>query len=269
MRPAWQPAGICPDCPRDWEEHKVNDDAGGRRRLRRMWWPRAVLLAIMAGAALLTAAACSGGSTTPQVASLGNSSNDGGGSSAGSGNGGSSAATGSGNATQLVDEWATCMHSHGDPNQVDPAINSDGDIEITMTNVSAELSSEAHDSAGPCGHYLTAASAALRAGRPAPKAPSLAEQLKYAECMRAHGVTKYPDPNGSSETYVGNLDPTGPVFVNADKVCSKATGEISSSDPAPAGIVQVQSTNGAPPGRVPPSGAVRVPAGSGGSGANG
>jgi hypothetical protein len=233
-----------------------------------MWWPRAGLLAIVAGAALLMAA-CSGGSSTPQVASLGNSS-AGGGNPAGSANGsGSSAATGSGNATQLVDDWATCMHSHGDPSQADPAINSAGDIEITMTNVSPELSAEAHDSAGPCGHYLTAAAAALRGGGPAPKAPSLAEQLKYAECMRAHGVTKYPDPNGSSETYIGNLDPGGPVFVSADKVCSKETGEISSSDPAPAGIVQVRSINGAPPGGVPPSGAARVPAGSGGSGGNG
>jgi len=262
---------IGPDCPRDWEAHEVNDDSGGRRRPRRMWWPRAVLLAIVAGAALLTAAACSGGSTTPQVASLGNSSNDGGGNPAGSGNGSASpAATGSGNATQLVDEWATCMHGHGDPSQADPAINSDGDIEISMTNVSPELSSEAHDSDGPCGHYLSAASAALRDGRPAPKAPSLAQQLKYAECMRAHGVTKYPDPNGSSDTYVGNLDPTGPVFMNADKVCSSQTGEISSSDQPPAGIVQVQSRNGAPPGGgAAPSGAVRVPAGSGGSGGNG
>jgi hypothetical protein len=251
----------------------VNDDAGGRRRVWRMWWQRAGLLAIVAGAALLTAA-CSGGSSTPQVASLGNSSSAGGGNPAGSGNGsGSSANTGSGNATQLVDAWATCMHSHGDPNQVDPSIDSDGDIEITMTNVTAEMSAEAHDSTGPCGHYLTAASAALRNGRPAPKAPSLAQQLRYAECMRAHGVTKFPDPNGSGETYVGNLDPTGPVFVNADTVCSKETGEISSSDPAPAGIVQVQSANGAPPGggtggaHPVPSGG--VPVGSGGSGANG
>jgi hypothetical protein len=224
----------------------VNDDAGGSQRLRRMWWPRAGLLAILACAALLTAAACSGGSTTPQVASLGNSSNDGGGSSAGSGSGGgNSTVTGSGNATQLVDEWATCMHSHGDPNQVDPSIDSDGDIEITMTNVTAETSSQAHDSSGPCGHYLTAASNALRGGRPAPKAPSLASQLKYAECMRAHGVPKYPDPNGSTEgPYIGNLDPTSPVFVNADNLCSKETGEISSSDAEPAGVVQVESCNG-------------------------
>jgi hypothetical protein len=268
MRPGWQPAGICPDCLHDWEEHKVNDEAGGRRLVRRMWWPRAGLLAIVAGAALLTAA-CGGGSTAPQVASLGNST-DGGANSAGGGNGGgSSAAAGSGNATQLVDEWATCMHSHGDPNQVDPSIDSDGDIEITMTNVSEELSAEAHDSSGPCGHFLVTASAALRGGRPAPKAPSLAQQLKYAECMRAHGVPKYPDPNGSSETYIGNLDPTGPVFVNADTVCSKETGEISSSGPTPAGVVQVRSINGAPPGGVPPSGAVRVPTGNGGSGADG
>jgi hypothetical protein len=260
----------------------VNGEAGGRRRVRRMWWPRAGLLAIVAGATLLTAA-CSGGSSTPQVASLGSSSN-GGGNSAGSGNGGgSSADTGSGNATQLVDEWATCMRSDGDPNQVDPTIDSDGDIEITMTNVTVEMSAEAHNSTGPCGHYLTAASNALRGGRPAPKAPSLANQLKYAECMRAHGVPKYPDPNGGTEgPYIGNLDPTGPVFVNADKLCSKETGEISASDPPPAGVVQVQSCNGPQAfcgtGGVPPSGGTNrarpapsggVPVNNGGSGANG
>jgi hypothetical protein len=30
--------------------------------------------------------------------------------------------------------------------------------------------------------------------------------------MRAHGVPKFPDPNGSGETYVGKLDPNGVVF---------------------------------------------------------
>ena len=31
-----------------------------------------------------------------------------------------------GNATQLVDEWAACMRSHGDPNQADPIIDATG-----------------------------------------------------------------------------------------------------------------------------------------------
>jgi hypothetical protein len=237
----------------------MNDDAGGRRRPRRMRWPRTGLLAIVAGAALLTAACSGGSSSTPQVASLGTSSSTGGGSSAG--------AVPNGNATRLLDEWASCARTHGDPHQTDPTINADKDIEITMpVQVSQALSSQAHDSSGPCGSYLTAAQDAL--GYTPPVQSSDAQQLKYAECMRAHGVPKYPDPvYGSAETNLRGIgmSPTSPIFLKADDLCSKENGMHAADAPALPGIVQVQSAglpgNGAPPNRgVLPSN---------GSGANG
>ena len=216
-------------------------------------------LAVLAAAAI-GLAACSAGSSTPQVASLGNGS----GSPAGSGTGGgSSAAAGSGNATQLLDEWASCIRGHGDPSQADPAIDSNKDIDITMNNVSQTLANEVHAGTGPCSSYLTAASAALRGGEPAPQAPSLAVQLKYAECMRANGVPAYPDPNGSLDQNLGNVDTNSPTFQNADKVCSKKTGEpyYGPGTEAP-GVIRVTNCD-APPGRQCPSG------GPGASGGNG
>jgi hypothetical protein len=222
-------------------------------------------LAVLAAAAAIGLAACSGGSSTPQVASLGNST----GTSANSGGGGSSAATGSGNATQLLDEWTSCIRGHGDPNQADPAVDSNSDIDITMDNVSSTLASEVHGGTGPCSNYLTAASASLRGGQPAPQAPSLAVQLKYAECMRANGVPKFPDPNGSQDQYIGNLDPNSPTFENADKVCSKKTGETyyPPGKEAP-GVIIVTDCN-APPGKQCPAGGPGANSGSGGSGADG
>jgi hypothetical protein len=222
-------------------------------------------LAVLAAAAAIGLAACSGGSSTPQVASLGNST----GTSANSGGGGSSAATGSGNATQLLDEWTSCIRGHGDPNQADPAVDSNSDIDITMDNVSSTLASEVHGGTGPCSNYLTAASAALRGGQPAPQAPSLAVQLKYAECMRANGVPKFPDPNGSQDQYIGNLDPNSPTFENAEKVCSKKVGETyyPPGKEAP-GVIIVTDCN-APPGKQCPAGGPGANSGSGGSGADG
>ncbi len=222
-------------------------------------------LAVLAAAAAIGLAACSGGSSTPQVASLGNST----GTSANSGGGGSSAATGSGNATQLLDEWTSCIRGHGDPNQADPTVDSNSDIDITMDNVSSTLASEVHGGTGPCSNYLTAASAALRGGQPAPQAPSLAVQLKYAECMRANGVPKFPDPNGSQDQYIGNLDPNSPTFENADNVCSKKTGETyyPPGKEAP-GVIIVTGCN-APPGKQCPAGGPGANSGSGGSGADG
>ncbi len=222
-------------------------------------------LAVLAAAAAIGLAACSGGSSTPQVASLGNST----GTSANSGGGGSSAATGSGNATQLLDEWTSCIRGHGDPNQADPTVDSNSDIDITMDNVSSTLASEVHGGTGPCSNYLTAASAALRGGQPAPQAPSLAVQLTYAECMRANGVPKFPDPNGSQDQYIGNLDPNSPTFENADNVCSKKTGETyyPPGKEAP-GVIVVTSCN-PPPGKQCPAGGPGANSGSGGSGADG
>ena len=222
-------------------------------------------LAGLAAAAAIGLAACSGGSSVPQVASLGSST----GTAANSGGGGSSAGTGSGNATQLLDEWTSCIRGHGDPDQADPTVDSNSDIDITMDNVSQTLSNEVHAGTGPCSSYLTAASAALRGGQPAPQAPSLAVQLKYAECMRANGVPKFPDPNGSQDQYIGNLDPNSPTFENADKLCSKKTGETyyPPGKEAP-GVIIVTNCN-PPPGKQCPAGGPGANGGSGGSGADG
>ena len=92
--------------------------------------------------------------------------------------------------------------------------------------------------------------------------------------MRAHGVPKFPDPK-SGETYVGNLDPNGAVFQNADKMCSKKTGTLSGSQPEPPGSTMVGSA-AVPSGGVRPSGkpagavpSRAVPVDDSGSGANG
>jgi hypothetical protein len=216
-------------------------------------------LAALAAAAVLGLAACSHPPSSPHVASLptGSAHSSGDPASSGTGGGNSAGAGSKGNATELVDKWAACMRSHGDPNQSDPVINSDNDIEISMTNVSAVMSSQAHDSSGPCGHYLAAASSALRDGQPMPKPPSEAKLLAYAQCMQANGIPKYPDPvsdssEGPSLNNIG-MSMSSPVFVKANNLCSKRTGVPSGNGPGPAGVVQVTSCN-APSGTQCPAG---------------
>jgi hypothetical protein len=188
---------------------------------------RSVGLAVLVALAAIGLAACGGGSSTPHVASLGTSSSGSSDVGSGSSDGGgtSTNAPPDGTATQLLDQWAACMRKHGDPNQTDPTIDTDKVIHISMTDVSQALSSEAHGSTGPCGQYELAAENALRGGQPAAQAPSLAAQLKYAECMRANGEPSYPDPNGDPEQKLpSSVDVNSPVFQNANKLCVKKTG---------------------------------------------
>jgi hypothetical protein len=256
----------------------MNDDTGGRRRLRRRWSLRTGLLAIGAGAALLTAA-CSGGSaSSPSVASLGSSSGTGSGSPASSGDGsGDPTTTGlTGNPAQLLDEWVACMRSHGDPSQADPTIDANKVIHIVMLpSVPGGVSgSNGQSSSGPgmyCQSYLNAASTALRGGQPPQKAPSQAELVKYAACMRANGVPDFPDPGAQglvlpqNGTPGSDLNPDNPVFQNASKVCEKKTGvyPAGGGGPLPPGSILSGPPGGGSAPLVPVSG------GNGGPGANG
>jgi hypothetical protein len=211
-------------------------------------------LAVLVAAAAIGLAACSGGSSTPHVASLGSSSGSDGGSTGGSGS--STTAPSGGNATRLLDEWAACMRKHGDPSQTDPTIDAHGVINISMQNVPKALADEVHGSTGPCSQYELAAESALRGGKAAPQGPSLAAQLKYAECMRANGVPGYPDPNGSTEQkFPSSVDPNSAVFQNANKLCGKRIGASAAwiNGTGIPGEVSVTSCN-APPGRQCPSG---------------
>jgi hypothetical protein len=218
----------------------VKDDTGGRWGFRPTRSPRTGLLAIAVGATLLTAAACSSNSSASQVASLGQNSASPTGSSGGSSSspsGGSSSsptASTTGDPTQLLGEWASCMRSHGDPSQADPTVDANKIIHITMLpSIPGGLyGSNGQASSGPgsyCGTYLTDASNALRGGQPAPKAPSQAELVKYADCMRGNGISDFPDPSGAGGFTLnaasgGDLSPNSPALQQAAKTCSSKTG---------------------------------------------
>jgi hypothetical protein len=58
---------------------------------------------------------------------------------------------------------------------------------------------------------------------------------KYAQCIRVHGVPKFPDPTGSHGLAIPNdIDPQSPAFKSAEHACAKlaqsGNGQRSSSD---------------------------------------
>ena len=207
-------------------------------------------------------AACGGGSS-PHVASLGNS---------GTTTPGSTTTLPKGNPTQLLDEWANCMRAQGMTGLADPTIDANGVIHINMpastaASASGKVAFGGGSQSGPCGAYLTAASTALRGGRPLQK-PDPAKLEKYAECMRANGVPDFPDPSGgglSIQVRPGSdLNPNSPVFQNASKLCAKKTGVPGLGGATPQrGAIQVSGGNGPPGGPGSGSGGVGVATGGG------
>jgi hypothetical protein len=195
-------------------------------RDRREWLARLIdglglcrLPASLVAAAAIGLAACSGGSSTPQVASLGNSSGDGGGSPAATG---SSAAT-QGNPTQLLNEWAACMRSHGDPGQPDPTIDANKVIHVIFGPDAPKDPARLGRSSG-CDQYMNAASKELGPGL-SQEQPDQATLDKFSACVRAHGIADFPDLTAGSGIQLnangGDLSPNNPALENAMKVCAR------------------------------------------------
>ncbi len=187
---------------------------------------RRPVLAVAVTAAAIGLTACGGGSLgAPHVASLGKSRSD---------QRGGQTAVPTGNATQLLDEWATCMRAHGDPNQADPTMDVNKDIDI---NWNPEIiggifgtNKGGQGNAGPgqyCRSYLSAAQSALGGNRQ-PSSSDQATLLKYAECMRANGIADFPDPVNDTLSFnlgaSGDLNPYNPAFQSASKQCVQRTG---------------------------------------------
>lgn len=177
-------------------------------------------LAIAVATALGLAACGSRPTSSPHVASLGTSTTTG----SGQGTGGTTTVPKGANATQLMDEWTTCMRANGDPNQTDPTIDQYGVINITMPDgISQDLSAEAHGTTGPCSQYELDAENVLRAANPVAPPPTQAQLLQYVDCMRTHGVPNYPNSGANGETNfrTAGVDPNSPSFESANKICGK------------------------------------------------
>ena len=185
--------------------------------------------AAVALTALALAGCSSSGSSPSQVASIGTSSAPGTSSGASADPGtstssGGTRATIAGNVTPLLNEWAACERSHGDPDQTDPTVSAGGVIYIYVPQ-GAQPAGDLHERAGTCSQYVAQAANELKAANPVAPPPDQAEQLKYVACMRANGVPNYPYPNGDQTTFNGTgVDPNSPAVERVNQLCGKKIG---------------------------------------------
>jgi hypothetical protein len=178
----------------------------------------AVVLAVLSAGVL--ASACGGGAP-PGVASLSGHSDTTTTSSTGSGTAGTT--TGSGTKQHAAIAYSKCMRSHGVKNFPDPGSGStNGAIRISQGS-----------GLDPNSPTFQAAQNVCQSLLPKPSAAQIEKMKKnalaYSKCMRAHGVTNFPDPTfsttgGGIAVKIGGgpnsgLDPNSPTFKKAQQAC--------------------------------------------------
>lgn len=130
-------------------------------------------------------------------------------------------------------KFAACMRKNGVPNFPDPG--RDGSIAFGASS-----------GLDPNSPKFKAAQAKCEKEIPHGPPPSPAQQKKmqqaalaFSRCMRAHGVTKFPDPQfGNGRVTVGvkgspgsGLDPNSPIFKRAQQACQGRLGNLKGGGP--------------------------------------
>jgi hypothetical protein len=116
--------------------------------------------------------------------------------------------------------YSQCMRAHGLPNFPDP--DSKGRILITGSGPAGQSRADGPDS--PAFRSADNSCKRLR-----PKGPSGSDRqqqaqqmLKFAQCMRAHGVPNFPDPivsGGGIQIKLNGVNPNSPQFKSAQQAC--------------------------------------------------
>ena len=154
-------------------------------------------------------AACSGASPGSGVASLGRSTST---TLAPQGNSGSEVLT----AKQLtaLTRFAACVRKHGFPSFPDPPW-SNGELNslgFTKRRISPLENGACHGAALAAGAVET----------PTELQERLAADLRFSECMRAHGVSNFPDPSSNGAFALPELVTGEAGYASATKACASA-----------------------------------------------
>jgi hypothetical protein len=162
----------------------------------------AVLIAGPLACGLLAAACGSSGSGRPPVASLSSSP--------------SASATSPGSARASMLAYARCMRAHGISDFPDP--DAHGDL-----GLDAKPGSDL-DPNNPAYKAANRACKSLLPPRKAPPKDLKAKNLAYARCMRAHGISDFPDPKPDGSLQIqaspgSDLDANNPRYKAANDAC--------------------------------------------------
>jgi hypothetical protein len=154
-------------------------------------------LAVAAALALVTAAGCGSAGSGSHVASLGGSSS------------GATPTPSAASRAQLLTRFAQCLRQHG-ANEPDPTIDDQGNAHWQVP-----LDSIPPAQGQPCQDIVRQ----MKQGGGASNRPSLAQQTKFAQCMRRHGVpVQDPNPQSGLQRPPG-LDVNAPNVQAAIRAC--------------------------------------------------
>jgi hypothetical protein len=125
------------------------------------------------------------------------------------------AAAGANGAKPSTLAYAQCMIAHGIKNFPEPSAS--GQLSISSGAQVPDVNSPQFQTAAKACVSLNPAGTELSQSQ---LAQQLAALVKYAKCMRSHGVPDFPDPGTNGTFDLGGINAASPQVTGADKACS-------------------------------------------------
>jgi hypothetical protein len=122
-------------------------------------------------------------------------------------------------------KFTDCMRSHGIANFPDAPTQNNPDSGRTWKNAFQNKSPAFGSAATACQHFMPQSGAHSESSAPSHR--QVAAMLSFARCMRTHGFTQFPDPNGTGITRemlaAAGIDLHQPALVSAADACVGVT----------------------------------------------
>jgi hypothetical protein len=129
-----------------------------------------------------------------------------------------SGSAGSGSTKAQFLAYSRCMRSHGVSDFPDPTTPAGGGVAFSISaGPGSDLS--------PNNPTFKAANQSCRSLLPAgaqastSPSPKIAAEVRWARCMRSHGVSRFPDPNTEGAFDSAKFDSNSPAFQTATTAC--------------------------------------------------
>ena len=123
--------------------------------------------------------------------------------------------------TQVL-AYATCMRSHGLAGYPDPQVSASGNqVQVRISPGNLNPDSPAFKSGDRACHHLLPGGG-VQGGAGSSSAQRQAQDLRYADCMRSHGVSGFPDPDHDGVfTLPATINESAPSFLRATDTCQR------------------------------------------------
>jgi hypothetical protein len=126
------------------------------------------------------------------------------------------------------------MRSHAVPGYPDPQVTASGNsVSVTISPGSANPNSPAFRSADRACHHLLP-NGGVQGGPGGSSPQQQAQDVVFADCMRAHGVSGFPDPDHDGVfTLPATVNEQAPAFLRAEHACPQPSSLSIDQTPPP------------------------------------